>query len=208
MKLLRRQRNILSLLCLVYFLIFASDASALAGADTPLKKIEDPKRGACYIYSQYIVLFPNVDPLEIKSAWDSLVLVKKRHGDNDFDCTRPLKGQELLTIDAGTFEGLYNHFVFTDIRTGPDVGTIEIYNLEKKRKVQFVVYSSEGVRNHLEDNGLIYSKNRHDLRSKRQCPDAKKWGSDSDYGFEQETRLDLDSLREHSIGKITCSPRQ
>ena len=40
------------------------------------------------------------------------------------------------------------------------------------------------------------------------CQCSGVYDSGLDYGFEQKTKLDLDSLVEKGIGKISCSQRQ
>jgi hypothetical protein len=139
------------------------------------------------------------------------MVFRKRSDDNDLNCSLPQKEQELLRINSGAFFGLYRHFVFTESGTGPDGRGIEIYDLEKKKMVYSVIYSPVGVPR-IENNALIFYKDLQDLRYKehRYCPDAEKWLRESglDYGFEQRTKVDLDSLMEKGIGKITCSKRQ
>ncbi len=120
-----------------------------------------------------------------------------------------------MTIDGTdsteTFEGVYNHFLFTDSGTGPDGRGVAIYDLKKKKTVYYAVYSPI-TEPRIENNALIFYIDLYDLRYKehRYCPDAEKWLRESglDYGFEQKTKFDLDSLVEKGIGKITCSERQ
>ncbi len=194
-----------SSLCLIAFCFAAtSSAQSFDGSELPSKQLATSDGDECYAFRHYFVFFPHLNPSQITDACDSRMIVKKRNDDQDFNCgsSKP----DLFTIRGGTFLGLYDHFIFTDCGTGPDGGSIDLYEIEKKKRVFMAIYSSEGTRTRIENNDLIYSKSRDDLRFKRSCPNAEKWESSGmSYSFQQKTSLDLDSLKEKGIGEITCS---
>lgn len=177
----------------------------VTGSDTILKIfVNFSSNSACYIFHQYIVLeFAGVD------ADDQKLVVRKRIDSKDLNCSLPEKEQQLSIIEGGGLFGLHRHFIFTDSGTGPDGRIITIYDIEKKKMVYSSVYSPAGNPS-IKDNALIFYKDLTELKHKRHCPDAEKWLYESslDYGFEQKTKVNLDTLLEKGIGKITCSQRQ
>ncbi len=210
MTLLQARINILVLLFLLFCpLSIASAQEFITGADTLIKRVETPARDVCYIFSRYVVFFPYLNPSQIQDADENHMVFRKRSDDNDFNCSLPKKEQELLRIDSGAFYGIYRHFVFVESGTGPDGREIAIFNLEKKKMVYSAIYSSIA-KPSIENNAMVFYKDLGMLDYKRKCANAEKWLQENGlgYGFEQKTRVDLDTFIEKPLGEITCSERQ
>ena len=125
----------------------------------------------------------------------------------------PKKSRKVLYLKnkhAYWFAGLFESYLFVDSGTGPDGSDVLIYDLIKKKLVYSETYSSKD-NPRIKDGKLIFYKELGDLSDKenRHCPGAKKWLQQGlNYGFEQKTIVDLKSMTEKTIGKISCSVRQ
>jgi hypothetical protein len=84
---------------------------------------------------------------------------------------------------------------------------LSIYDLAKKKKIYDASYNNPikiGAGPSLD----FWMPLEKDL-PKKDCPQAKKWESDGlGYGFERRVILDLATLKEQTIGKPRCTPRQ
>lgn len=190
------------MLFVISLFLLKTDAYALfiSGTEVPTKGSSSD----CYIYEKYIVVVKNSGYI------GDIITVRKRVSENDFNCNMPSQESEIFTIDGSdsteTFIGIYRHFLFTDSGTGPDGRGIGIYDLKKRKDVYYAIYS--GNKMWIENNALVFYKDI-EPQNKIECAYAEKWESKGlSTGYEQTTRVNLDTLREVSIGVISCSPRQ
>ncbi len=193
------QRTTILIHIVLLLLLVEMDAFAIVGIDKPIKG----SSSGCFIFNQYTI------SVQRSGQAGDIITVRKRSKGNEVNCDAKSK-ELIMTIDGTdsteTFAGVYNHLIFTDSGTGPDGRGVAIYDLRKRKRVYSATYATDELR--IENNALIFYKEL-DLKNKRQCPDADKLKSEGwDYGFEQKIRIDLKSLREETIGEITCSPRQ
>lgn len=196
-------------LFVIFLLLLAVNAYAsypyIRGIEVPIKNSSSKgSSSGCYVYQKYIVV-------TARSARDNgdIIAVRERASVDDFTCNKASESSEVFIIDGAseTFVGIYRHFLFTDSGTGPDGRGIGIYDLAKKKHVYYAIYSGDEMK--IEHDALIFYKDIEKNKSKKPCPKAEKFNSDGlDFGFEQEVRIDLESLREVAIGEITCSSRQ
>jgi hypothetical protein len=196
------RRYYLVLTIVIGFFIAGHAYGSIQGTETPIKEVEISK-DTCSVFNKFIMFFVNA---KAGPEAEAKIFVRKRANKEDFNCNLSKK-EDWMTINYGIsnqFYGIFDRFLFLDAGTGPDVRNLTIYDLAKRKKVYSVDYYEDTLS--IEDNGLIFHKDL-ELRYKRPCPDAKKFGA-VDYGFEQNTRLDLYSLDEKPIGKIECYPRQ
>lgn len=174
------------------------ETSIYNGTEKPLS-LSDSE---CAIFKEYSVFTKNDD----EDAGENIKVYKGSTCD-------PKKSKKILDLknDMGRwFAGLYESYLFVDNGTGPDGRVMEIYDLLKKKLIYSASYSSKEDPRIRNDN-LIFYKDLEGLVDKEElhCPDAKKFLLQSlGYGFEQKTEVDLKSMSEKAIDKISCSVRQ
>lgn len=195
----KSQYTIKIILLVISVFLLKTDAYAfISGIEVPIKGSSSD----CYIYKKYIVVVKSSEYI------GDIIAVRERASENDFNCKMPSQKSGIFTIDGTdsteTFIGVYRHFLFTDSGTGPDGHGIGIYDLKKKKDVYYAIYSGDDMR--IENGALIFNKDINPPK-KVECREAAQWAG-LDTGYEQKTRVDLETLREVAIGKITCSPRQ
>lgn len=177
-----------------------TNVAAYDGTEKPKTSTNDP---GCAVFKMHSVLIEN-DP---DAAGMHITVFEGSTCD-------PKKSIKVLYLknDMGQwFAGLFEPYLFVDNGTGPDGRGLAIYDLKQRKLVYSAAYSPI-MDPKIENNALIFYKDLQDLRYKehRHCPDAEKWLHESglDYGFEQKTKVDLKSMTEKTIGKISCSQRQ
>ncbi len=197
MKISKARREIVLILAASFLFLSTWDACAFIAGTEVAKKSSSPN---CFLYKKYIIV------VKSSGGIGDIIAVRERTSTSDSNCIIPSEKSGIFTIDGSdsteTFVGLYRHFLFTDSGTGPDGRGISIYNLKKKKLVYSATYSGGGME--IQNGALILYK-AIESKKKIDCT-VPQWPGP--FGYEQETRVDLESLREEVIGKITCSPRQ
>jgi len=178
----------------------STNVEAYDGTEKPTTSTNDP---GCAVFKMYSVLTEN----DCDAAGENITVFEGSTCD-------PKKSTKVLYLKNGMgqwFAGLFESYLFVDNGTGPDGRDLTIYDLRKKKQVYEATYSPL-MDPRIEDNALIFYKDLGDLRDKEHlnCPDAEKWLHESGlgYGFEQKTKVDLKSMTEKTIGKVSCSSRQ
>jgi hypothetical protein len=113
----------------------------------------------------------------------------------------------IISVDAGWFIGLYEHFLILDVGCCPDGRGLIVYDLSTGRRVLDVPYQDYPLEPVL--LGRRWLAYLEDLgETGPPCPEAASWEKDFGTGFEEEVWFDFKTLKVTRSGMITCSSRQ
>ncbi|MBU1117936.1 hypothetical protein KKD37_03140 [Patescibacteria group bacterium] len=146
------------------------------------------------------------------NSQESYVLVKTKSNEaTNYDCVYNLEESDLVIKDpANHYFGLENNFLLIDIGTGPGTRGLDIYDLDKKTKIYSGSYGSGGQNSiEISDNTVVFWKPTTIKATGENCPNLAEYEK---IGFttvvEEQTKLNLMTLKEESLKELRCSPRQ
>jgi hypothetical protein len=161
---------------------------------------------ACYVYDKYVVFVTE----DSETVGEQIkVALRQPQADPAKSCDVKAAKTYLLipNDDANFFFGLAGDYLFIDSGTGPEPRGLTIYSLSKKKKVYTDSYSQPITLG--KDRRLDFYKPSEKDGDLKDCREASKWQAEQlGVGWDQRVILDLTTMREMTVGRLRCSPRQ
>ncbi len=210
----KNMKRKLMLLLMVFLVqipvVLAQDGGQpIEGTDSFEYQTDDEGR-SCYIYGNYVFI---TVPTEYNGFH---INVYKRTGNNSSGTVSPRNVCQnsrrnpymvLKDSDDQFFSGLLGDKLFIDGGTGPDSRDLKIIDLKSKK----TIYSVEAheVGKVTGKRFLTYFEFSNNKRPLKECLKAREWRkSGFSIGWIQQVRLDVQTMKKTSIGKVSCTALQ
>jgi hypothetical protein len=191
-----------SLILLVsVWMVFAQTEKydGMKGTETPTFQTSS-NAGKCFVFSEYVVKTDQID------ADGENISVYKRGTSASAKSACQTKGKAYLYIkdaDNNSFYGLLGAYLFVDSGTSVDSRGLEIYNLTSRKSIITKGYMGDAKL--VERNFVIFDSPSDKKGSLKTCKEAAKWKRDGGgVGWMQSKKLDLQTLKEISVGGLRC----
>jgi hypothetical protein len=193
--------NISLLLFLMFALAVGSGASQeteplmMRGTEQPVSHRSD-ETGSCIIFSKYVI------QTGVSDEGGEDLTVYTRGGERGCSITR----KPILHVpneDNNALFGIAGKWLFVDSGTSVESRGLEIYDLETGKPVIGVEYSDEPK---LEGGRyVVYDAPSEKPGPISSCREAAKWKREGGgVGWVQTKRLDLDTLKQTTVGTLRC----
>jgi hypothetical protein len=170
----------------------------------PMKGTEQPiserktETGNCYVFENY-----TVKTTTSEAVGEQIAIYKRAAATTDYCNTKARPYLAIENPDANYFIGLSGVFLFVDSGTSVESRGLEVFNLETKKSV----YTTEYHDSVALENGkyVLYDKVSAKAGAIKTCRSAAKWKKEGfSIGWVQNTKIDLQTLKESPAGAMRC----